>query len=408
LLEKEDEIGGLGGGFKIGQQRYEKFYHHWFKNDQHIIELVKDLGSEDKLFYRATQTGIYLDNKIFKFCTPFDVLRFKPLSWLSRIRLGLLVLLARRVRDWKQLESRTAEEWLVKLCGREAYGVIWEPLLRGKFGPFAPEISAVWFWNKLVLRGGSRSKLGAEMLAYYRDGFGGLAEAVADEIRAARGVIRTGTAAEALIVEDGRVRGVRTADGKIDAQAVVATPALPIIADLVEPHVPREYVESLRRIRYLANVCLVLELSRSLSGTYWLNVCDDKFPFIGVIEHTNLQPIESCGGRHIVYLSAYLTENSELYQMKEEEIFEFSLPYIKRMFSKFDRSWVRSYYVWKACYAQPVVERDYSQLIPSQEAPVKGLYIATMAQVYPEDRGTNYAVGQGRQVGRIVAGQIGR
>jgi len=216
-------------------------------------------------------------------------------------------------------------------------------------------------------------------------------------------MIRTGVPAEALVVQDGCVKAVQTPEGTVDTRTVIATTALPVIADLFEPHLSDRYVDGLRKIRYLANVCLVLELSHSLSGIYWLNVNDPDFPFVGLIEHTNFQPLKSCGGRHIVYLSKYLPETAELYLMNQEQLFEFSLPHIKRLFPKFDRSWVHRYHVYKARYAQPVVVRYYSHIVPADETPIERLYIATMAQIYPEDRGVNYAVRQGRRIGRIAA-----
>lgn len=402
VLEKDDQIGGLAGSFPVRGQLLEKFYHHWFKSDEHVIQLARELNCEGHLMHRPTRTGMWLNEEFFKLSTPFDVLRFKPLSLLNRIRLGLLVSRARRVKDWKELESLSAEEWLLRMCGPEVYHVVWEPLLRGKFGPFASEVSAVWFWNKLVLRGGSRDKTGKEVLIYYRGGFGAFAERIANKIESSGGLIQTGVPVKGLVVRDGRVKGIRTHKGTINAYAVIATPAFPIIADLLEPHVSSRYIRRLRRVKYLANVCLVLELCRSLSDIYWLNVIDKDFPFIGVIEHTNFQSAETYGGRHIVYLSKYLLETAKLYGMNEEQVMAFSLPHIKRMYPEFDRSWVLGYHVWKARYAQPVVESDYSHLISPYEMPVKGLYIATMAQIYPEDRGTNYAIREGRRIGRKV------
>jgi protoporphyrinogen oxidase len=408
VLEADAEVGGLAGSFEVNGERLEKFYHHWFTNDAQIGDLVKELGAEDRVLYRPTRTGMYFAKNFFKLSSPVDVLRFTPLSFANRIRLGLLALRARAVRDWKELESLTAEEWLVKLGGRQVYRVVWEPLLHGKFGPFASQISAVWFWNKLKLRGGSRGKGGAEMLAYYRGGFAALAEQLASEVVAAGGQVRTGVAATGLVVEHGRVTGVETSEGEITADAVIATPALPIFADLVEPHVSADYVDDLRKVEYLANVCLVLELDRSLSETYWLNVNDPGFPFVGVIEHTNFEPAETYGGRHIVYLSKYLPETAELYQMGDAEVLEYCIPYLQRMFPEFDRSWILGSHVWRARYSQPIVARHYSNLIPSTETPVEGLYLATMAQIYPEDRGTNYAIREGRRVARTVAAALGQ
>ncbi|GBF86956.1 NAD(P)/FAD-dependent oxidoreductase [Aphanothece sacrum] len=335
VLERDSEVGGLAGSFQVNGEKLEKFYHHWFTNDQHVMNLVKELEAEDQVVYRPTRTGIYYANNFFKLSSPLDLLNFKPLNWFNRIRLGLFALWARRIKNWQKLESLTAKEWLLTVCGKQVYQVVWEPLLRGKFGPFAETVSAVWFWNKVKLRGGSRAKDGAEMLAYYRGGFAALAQRLADSIAFRGGEIKTNTTVEGLIVKNGRVIGVKTANEMIETDAVIATPALPIIADLIDPYVPPEYSDKLRQIQYLANVCLVLQLNQSLSKTYWLNVNDPNFPFVGVIEHTNFEPKETYGGRHIVYLSKYLPETEELYQMNDQEALNYAIPYIQRMFPEF-------------------------------------------------------------------------
>lgn len=403
VIERDAEVGGLAGSFPVGGTRLEKFYHHWFTNDRHVNELVAELGAEGDVLYRPTRTGMYYANNFFKLSSPADLLRFTPLSLVDRIRLGLLALRARRVRNWRDLEDLTAKEWLLRLGGKNVYRVVWEPLLHGKFGPVADRVSAVWFWNKLKLRGGSRGEGGAEILAYYRGGFAALADRLADAVRAHGGEIRTNISATGLLVEDGHVRGVQTADGLLPADVVLMTPALPVVADLVEPYVTSDYAASLRRIEYLANVCIVLELDRSLSETYWLNVNDPGFPFVGVIEHTNFEPTSTYDGRHIVYLSKYLPESAELFQMNDDDVLEYCIPYLQRMFPAFDREWVLGAHVWRAQYSQPVVEKRYGALIPAVEMPIGGMYLSTMAQVYPEDRGTNYAIREGRAVGLMIA-----
>jgi protoporphyrinogen oxidase len=406
VLERDAEVGGLAGSFEVNGERLEKFYHHWFTNDQHVNEIVRELGTEDHILYRPTRTGMYFAHQFFRLSSPADLLRFTPLPFLDRLRLGLLALRARRVRDWRTLEELTAEEWLARLGGEKVYRIVWEPLLQGKFGPVAREISAVWFWNKLKLRGGSRGKGGAEMLAYYKGGFAALAEQLARAIEAHGGRICTGVEVTGLEVQAGRVRGVETSEGTIAADAVLATPALPIVADLVEPHAPAGYAAALRKVRYLANVCVVLELDRSLSETYWLNVNDPGFPFVGVIEHTNFEPASTYGGRHIVYLSKYLPEEDALYRMDDGALVDFCVPHLRRMFPAFERSWILDAHVWRARYSQPVVVKRYSELIPPVTTPVEGLYLCTMAQVYPEDRGTNYAIREGRAAGRLMADRL--
>ena len=407
LLEQDAEVGGLAGSFDVGGERLEKFYHHWFTNDRYVMDLIEALGAADQVLLRPTRTGMYYANRFFKLSTPLDLLRFSALPFPDRIRLGLLALRARRAGDWRALEQRSAADWLRDLGGERVYRVVWEPLLRGKFGAVSDEVSAVWIWNKLKLRGGSRGKGGAEQLAYFRGGFAALAERLAAAIAAQGAQVQTATTVRGIEVTDGRVTAIDTTAGPTAVDAVIATPALPIIADLLAPHVDSAYLARLRRIRYLANLCVVLELERSLSETYWLNVNDPDFPFVGVIEHTNFEPVDSYGGRHIVYLSKYLPEDERLYRMDDSAVVDFTLGHLARMFPQLRRDWVRTAHVWRARFAQPIVERGYAGLIPTRDTPIAGLKLATMAQIYPEDRGTNYAVREGRAAARALAAELG-
>jgi len=406
VLEKEASVGGLASGFKVGEFTLERFYHHWFTNDVHVMELIEEIGCSDQVVFRPTRTGMYYANTIFRLSTPLDLLRFSALSFVNRIRLGLLALRARRVRDWKAIEHLTAREWLTRLAGPEVFKVVWEPLLVGKFGPYADKVGAVWFWKKLVLRGGSRTADGRETLAYYRGGFSELAEALKRRLEAMGVTIRLGEPVTAIEAEDGIARAVRTAHRLYPARAVLLTQALPQIADLIEGHADQSYIASLRRIDYLANICLVLELDRSLSETYWLNVNDPSFPFVGVIEHTNFEPPESYGGRHIVFLSKYLPESDPLYRMDDGDVLDFALPHLQRMFPDFRREWVTGHHVWRARFSQQIAEPDYSKLIPPEQTPIGNVLIASMAQIYPEDRGTNYAIREGRRVARDLAARF--
>jgi protoporphyrinogen oxidase len=406
VLEKEPMVGGLASGFTVGEFTLEKFYHHWFTNDVHVMDLIKEIGREEEVVFRPTRTGMYYANTIFRLSTPFDLLKFSALSFANRIRLGLLALRARGIKDWKSIEHMTARDWLIKLAGREVFRVVWEPLLVGKFGPYADKVGAVWFWKKLALRGGSRASDGREVLAYYKGGFSELAEALKRKLEAMGVEVRVNAPVTRLDVAGGRVTGVHTPGGHIPAGAVLLTQALPLIADLLEDHTSADYAAGLRRIEYLANICLVLELDRSLSETYWLNVNDPTFPFVGVIEHTNFEPPESYGGRHIVFLSKYLPESDALYQMADEEVLDFAVPHLRRMFPDFRREWVTGHHVWRARFSQPIAEPNYSRLIPDEQSPIENVLITSMAQIYPEDRGTNYAIREGRRVARSLAGRL--
>lgn len=407
VLEAEDSVGGLAAAFDVGGEKLDRFYHHWFTSDQDVMQLVAELGLESRLEINPTNTGVYYANNFFKLSTPWDLLNFTPLSLVDRVRLGLLALRARGVRDWKSLEDKTAAEWLRELGGENVYRVVWEPLLKGKFGPFADDISAVWFWNKLKLRGGSRGKGGQERLAYLRGGFVAIAEELARRIAAAGGRVELKRQV-ARVKQTGQRWSTALVDGTtVESDIVIATTPLPVIADLVSGWAEPAYVKQLERVRYIGNVCLVLELTHALSKTYWLNVNDPKFPFVGVIEHTNFERPETYAGRHIVYLSKYLPVTDALYSLDADAFLDYSLPYLQQMFPNFDRSWILKHHLWKARWSQPVVEKHYSRLIPAERGPRRGFYVCSMAQIYPEDRGTNYAIQRGRRLARDVASEYG-
>lgn len=401
VLEADAELGGLAGQFEVGGQSVERFYHHWFTNDRDALDLVEELGLGARLEINPTHTGIYFANDFFKLSTPWDLLNFTPLPFADRIRLGVLALRARRVRNWTELESKTAAQWLRELGGESVYKVVWEPLLRGKFGPYADQVSAVWFWNKLKLRGASRGSKGEERLAYLRGGFAQLTQALADDIRRRGGQVLLNSQVHTLEPQ-GDLWNIRHASGDLVARRVIATPSLPLIAQMIEGWASPDYLNQLRRIDYLANVCLVLELDRPLSNTYWLNVNDPSFPFVGVIEHTNFESPGAYNGRHIVYLSKYLPHTDALFAMNAREALEFAMPHLTRMFPLLQPAWVLNAHLWRARWSQPVVERQYGSLIPAADAPYPGLHLCSMAQIYPEDRGTSYAIREGRRIGRRI------
>lgn len=404
VLEADSTPGGLAGTFEFGDGvTLEKFYHHWFNNDVFVPELVKELGMEGDVILLPTRTGMYFNGRMWKLSTPLDLLRFKALSFVDRIRLGLLVFQVRKIKDWKTIEHLSIREWLESLAGKSVYKIVWEPLINSKFSVYAEAVNAVWMWKKLVLRGSTRNDKGGEELAYFKGGFGRLAEALASAIRANGGEVRYGAAVTGMETEGRNIKAVRTVNGEVRGDKFLFTPSFPLIADMFEGKAPADWLSKLRRVKYLGNMCLVLRLKHSLSETYWLNVNDPGFPFVGVIEHTNFDKPENYKGSHIAYLSRYLATEDPVWGYTDEQYCEFALGHLKRMFPDMDKSWLQEYAVWRSEYAQPVTERNYSEYVPGQETPYDNALISTMAQIYPEDRGTNYAIREGRRVAAALA-----
>ncbi|MHB1319423.1 MAG: NAD(P)/FAD-dependent oxidoreductase [Anaerolineae bacterium] len=404
IYEEQPVPGGLAGSFEVNGTRLEKFYHHLFTSDETMIALVERLGLGERLDWQPSVTS-YFVNRIYHLSTPLDLLRFNRVGLIDRLRLGMLTLRTRMIKDWLPLEEITAREWLVAMGGERVYQAVWEPLLRGKFGRHADEVAAVWMWNKLKLRGSSRGEKQEERLGYLRGGFGQVIEAWEALLRG-RGVqFLLGTPAREVRIADGRVTGVAHDGGFTPYDEVLVTTA-PAILTRLAPELPADYRQRLERIEYLANVCLVMQLDRSLSDTYWLNVGDPTIPFTGVIEHTNFQRPEGYGGARLAYLSRYLDPDDPYYAMDTEALLDAYEPHLARMFRGFERSWVQRAWAWRERYTQPVITRGYSRLKPPYRTPVEGLWLSCMAQVYPEDRGMNYAVASGQRVAaEMLAGE---
>jgi protoporphyrinogen oxidase len=281
VLEADTTPGGLAGTFEFADGvTLEKFYHHWFNNDVYVPELVKELGMEGDVMLLPTRTGMYFNGRQWKLSTPMDLLRFKALSLVDRVRLGLLVLQVRRIKDWKTIEHLSIREWLESLCGKKVYKIVWEPLINSKFSVYAEAVNAVWMWKKLVLRGGTRNDKGGEELAYFKGGFGRLAEALASAVRAQGGEVRYGAAVTGMQTTGKRIDALTTTQGDVAGNKFLFTPSFPIIANMFEGNAAPAWLAKLRRVKYLGNMCLVLRLKNSLSETYWLNVNDPGFPFV--------------------------------------------------------------------------------------------------------------------------------
>ncbi|MBN2448596.1 MAG: NAD(P)/FAD-dependent oxidoreductase [Phycisphaerae bacterium] len=402
IFEADETLGGLCGTFQVPGGRLEKFYHHWFNSDYTILNLLYELGLRDKLEARASRTGLLTGGRIHRLATPWDLLRFRPLSPWNRIRLGLLMQRARRETDSLRLDKLTAREWLISMAGAQVFRVVWEPLLRGKFGPDADNISAAWFCEKLKLRGGSRDGGAREQLLYMRGGFSTFIDGLAQHLRAAGVAIHANSPVSRVATDGGRVTAITTPRETINVCGAVVTTAIPPFLKMC-PDLPADYRQRLEQVRYLGNVCIVLGLKHALSDMYWISVSEPSFPFVGIIEHTNLDSPAAYRGMHFVFLSRYANKNDLFFTGSKHEVIGMALPHLRRAFPSFDERHVAASFVHRTPYAQPIVTRGYRDLIPEMTTPIPNLWLSTMTQIYPQDRGTNYAIQNGRHVAGMVA-----
>ncbi len=407
VFEAAPFLGGQASTFPVYGGQLERGYHHLFVSDTAITELIHELGLGHKLEWLESKVGLYHQGKVWDFGTPMDLLRFKPLSLLQRLRVGLWTVRLQRTADWSQFEDVTAKDWLERHMGRAAYRVLWEPLLRGKFGDHYDKVSMTWLWGKIRLRVASRGKgFQKERLGYPMGSFGEVIDVLADRVRQQGGEVHLSARVSQVLVEDGAARGleVQTGDGapeRRDYDAVIATAPSYVFTRLAPP-MPEDYQAKLTGVRYLSAVVLILVMDRPFTNKYWMNIADQDMPFVALIEHTNMIDRSLYGGKHILYISNYPDRESDLYRMSPEAMLEMFVPYLQRINPDFDPSWVLEYHHHRVDGAQPIIGRNYSRDIPDHRTPVGRLYLANTTQIFPEDRGTNYSIRMGRRVARLL------
>ena len=409
LLEAGPSLGGLVRTFEVGGGRLESFYHHIFASDTTIIRLVSDLGLGDRLIWRDSKVGFFQDGRIHDFVTPLDLLRFRPLPLLDRVRLGLMALRLRREEQWDRFEEVTAHDWIVKNVSPRVFDVVWGPLLRGKFGEAGDEVSMAWLWSKIHLRFASRrgGPMQKEQLGYLLGSFGVYIDELGRRLREAGADVRVGAPVQEVIVEGGRAKGLLLASGeRVPADAVVAAMASHVFERLA-PGLPDDYKRKLTSVRWQWALCMVLALRESLSPIYWLNIAEPGMPFIAVVEHTNFIGTEHYGGQHVLYISNYLRPDHPYFDLSEEQLWQVFVPALQRINPRFSTDWVRERWLFKGPYAQPIVTTGYRHLIPEHRTPIPGLYLAAMNQIYPEDRGQNYSIMMGEKVADMAVADHG-
>ena len=403
IFEAGDRVGGLAAGFKDETWDWplEKFYHHWFESDREIIRLIDDIGQRDRLIWPRPKTSFWIDGKIYRSEISPSVLRL-PLSPVSMLRFVLTGAYIKFTPFWKPLERVTADAWMRRYMGDEAYNKFFRPLLIGKFGDLYTEINMAWLWARVV----SRSlKLGA-----FEGGFQGFLDLLADEVQGDGAEIRLQTPVTHVErVDDGLA--VTAGDDTRVFDHVISATSPAVMLKLCPALADTDYGEQMRQLKSIGGLCVVLALKRQLltDGTYWLNLpaesadsAQNKFPFLALVEHTNYMDRAHYGGDHIVYCGDYVHPDHEYFSMTEEELVERFLPALATVNPDFDPEWVRKSWVWRAPYAQPAPGINHSAKIPPLETPITGLTWASMSQVYPWDRGTNYAVEMGRRVARGI------
>jgi protoporphyrinogen oxidase len=345
---------------------------------------------------------MYHEGKFYPLDSILKAIMFPGLGWgINKIRFGLVGLYLRLTNNWKELEKHTVDEWMRKWCGEKVYKLMWEPLVIGKFGEkYYKQVNMAWMWARLHAR---TTRLGT-----FEGGFQSFADQFAEKLKAAGVEIKLSAPVTHIQRNEGTGKfELATVDGVETADKVLVTLSPSVAAKMV-PSLPKEYLEGLLRLKSMGAVVLTVSLKNQLSkeGYYWYNIPKSAgFPFLAVVEHTNFVSPENFGGEHIVYIGDYLEPEHEYFNLTKEELLGKFAPSLKKFNPDFDISWVNKIWLYRTAYAQPVPLINHSKNIPSIETPIEGLYFASMSQVYPWDRGTNFAVEIGRKAARLMLGQ---
>jgi protoporphyrinogen oxidase len=413
VYERWPGLGGMAATLDVGQGHLlERYYHHLFTSDRHIAGLYDELGMPDELEWLPSSVAFFLEGRSWPFTSPLHLLRFSPLTLRSRLRMGIAVLrLQRGSDDVTPFEAMTARAWIRDAMGAEAYEKVWGPLLRGKFGDRADDISMAWLWGKLTMRRRLQGKESRqELLGYPRHSWEPLFGELQRRIEAGGGRVLIDRPVKALARAGSGFEIVAGASGSFRAghdprvfesapeaperyDAVVATVPNDVFAGMVAPGLISDtYRSLLDGIEYHTALCLLLELDQSFTPFYWTNIADPELPFVGVIEHTNLISRERYGGRRFLYVANYLAPGHELLELDADALLARYLPGLQRINPEFSAVWVRDRWLHREPAAQPIVTVGYGARIPPLQTGVPGLVLANTTQIYPEDRGTNYAV----------------
>lgn len=407
IWERAKELGGLMGRTRfpeLGDVEVDRYYHAILSSDQTLMGLVDELGLRPELRGVTTKMGFYHAGSMYPMSNPVDFLRFPPLSMVDRARLGLTILGAQRVRDWRELERIPVLDWLTRLGGRGTVEHIWKPLLRAKFDGSFDEVPATYIWSRLVRTTSARGKTGAtEQMCFLTGGYIMLINALAKAITERGGQIHLGTTVQQINVESGRVTGLQLADGMLSSEGVVVTMQTPIARRLLPPNVPEVAASWGALEEYLGIVCVLMVLRRSLTPYYTLNITDERIPFTGVIETTNLIDRQYSGGHHLVYLPKYVSATNPYAQMDDQTLLQNFNGHLRQMFPDLRTEDIAAVRVGRERYVEPLHPVGRTDDIPAIVSDVAGLYLVNSSQIYPQLTNGEAAVAYAQSASQTIA-----
>lgn len=401
LFEADDRVGGMTATFDFGGLTIERFYHFHCISDHAFLEMLTELGIADKMHWVETKMGYWYQGSLQPWGNPIALLRFKGLGFIAKFRYGLHAFLSTKREDWRPLDKLEATSWIKRWVGAEAYEVLWRRLFDYKFYDQAEQLSAAWIWSRIRRIGRSRYSLFREKLGYLEGGSDTLLQAMKAAILAHGGEIRLKTPVSKVVIEAGVVRGVLVGENMEVFDKVVSTIPLPFVPRIM-PDLPKAILEMFSSVKNIAVVCVIAKLRKSVTENFWLNTNDNEMDIPGLVEYSNLRPLN----QHVVYVPFYMPYEHPKFK-EPDAIF---LDKVKRYLMKINTALTDEDFVEMRAsryrYAQPICSPNHLATLPPVALPIKGLWVADTSYYYPEDRGISESIAFGRNMAKMAVQEV--
>ncbi len=395
VFEADDRVGGMTACFDFSGLQIERYYHFHCTSDSAFLQMLDELGIAHQMHWVETKMGYWYQNRLQAWGNPFALLGFRGLSLIAKFRYGLHAFLCTKRTDWKPLDNVEATGWIRRWVGDEAWEVLWRRLFDYKFYDYSSNLSAAWIWSRIRRIGRSRYNLFREKLGYLDGGSTTLLNALKADIERHGGIIRLNSPAQKIQCEQGRVTAVQTSEGLESFDKVISTVPLPYVPRLI-PDLPHEILQKFQALKNIAVVCVIAKLKKPLSKNFWLNVNDPEMDIPGLVEYSNLRPLDNS----IVYVPFYMPGEHPKFAEADEVFLEKVKTYLKKINPELHDDDFIDIRASRYRHAQPICDPGYLSKLPPTALPIKGLWVADTSYYYPEDRGISESIGFGRQLAR--------
>ena len=395
VFEADDRVGGMTASFDFNGLAIERYYHFHCISDHDFLQVLGELGLAHRMRWVETRMGYWYQNRLQAWGNPLALLKFRGLGLVAKFRYGLHAFLCTRRNDWRPLDNVEAVGWIRRWVGDEAYEVLWRKLFELKFYDYTHGLSAAWIWSRIRRIGRSRYSLFREKLGYLEGGSSTLLDAMKQAIEAGGGEIRLGKAVTRVVLAAGRVTGVDVAGGHEAFDKVISTIPLPYVPRLM-PDLPEEILAKYRAIRNIAVVCVIAKLAKRVTGNFWLNTNDPEMDIPGVVEYSNLRPLN----QHVVYVPFYMPGEHPKFADGDDVFIDKVRRYLKKINPALSDADFIDIRASRYRHAQPICDPGYLASLPPVALPVGGLWVADTSYYYPEDRGISESIGFGRAMAR--------